>query len=62
MLDGLDEIRTGLLLGSIPAEKLERLASVTAEGRRTVDDPKLVSILSDIELRARVELAKYRSQ
>ncbi|MDJ0685642.1 MAG: flagellar assembly protein FliX [Alphaproteobacteria bacterium] len=61
ILDGLEEIRTGLLLGAIPIEKLERLAAVSAERGQAVDDPKLASILADIELRARVELAKYRS-
>lgn len=62
MLDGLEEIRTGLLLGAIPIDKLERLAAITSESGRAVDDPQLAAILADIELRARVELAKYRSR
>lgn len=62
LLDGLDEIRNGLLLGAIPVDRLEKLASAASMKIDVGNDPKLTTILRDIELRARVEIAKYRSQ
>jgi hypothetical protein len=59
MLDQLEEIRTGLLLGAIPRSQLQDLARVARESRETFVDPALGDVLDDIELRARVELAKY---
>src|SRR5262245_609062 len=58
MLDDLEEIRLGLLLGSIPRARLEQLAQMVRARREQVDDPKLTAILDEIELRAAVELAK----
>ncbi|MEZ5831462.1 MAG: flagellar assembly protein FliX [Dongiaceae bacterium] len=58
MLDELEEIRLGLLLGAIPRAKLEQLAQLVRARREQVDDPKLMAILDEIELRAAVELAK----
>jgi hypothetical protein len=58
MLDHLDEIRMGLLLGTIPMSKLEQLAQLIRAKREQIDDPKLLAILDEIELRAAVELAK----
>jgi hypothetical protein len=58
MLDQLEEIRLGLLLGTIPMAKLEHLAQLVRAKREQIDDPKLLEILDEIELRAAVELAK----
>jgi hypothetical protein len=58
MLDHLEEIRMGLLLGTIPMSKLEQLAQLIRAKREQIDDPKLLEILDEIELRAAVELAK----
>jgi hypothetical protein len=58
MLDDLEQIRLGLLLGSIPRARLEQLAQLVRARREQVDDPRLVAILDEIELRAAVELAK----
>jgi len=58
ILDHLDEIRIGLLLGTIPASRLAGLASLVRAKREQVDDPRLDQILDEIELRAAVELAK----
>ena len=58
MLDDLEEIRLGLLLGSIPRARLEQLGQMVRARREQVDDPKLTAILDEIELRAAVELAK----
>lgn len=61
MLDRLEAIRTGLLLGGIPRAQLEDLARAARESRESFIDPSLGELLDDIELRARVELAKYDS-
>ncbi len=61
MLDQLEEIRRGLLLGSIPAAKLKALAAALEEKRDDFQDPELTGILEDIALRARVELAKLET-
>lgn len=58
MLDYLEEVRLGLLLGIVPREKLEQLAQMVRAKREQIDDPVLTAILDDIELRAAVELAK----
>lgn len=61
MLDDLEEIRLGLLLGAISRARLEQLAQLVRVRREQVDDPKLMAILDEIELRAAVELAKLAS-
>lgn len=58
MLDLLEDIRRGLLLGTIPLSRLENLASAARDQRGNTGDPALDAILADIELRATVELAK----
>lgn len=59
LLDRLDEIRTGLLMGGIPRATLLRLQRELAAERERNLDPRLDGVLDEIELRARVELAKY---
>jgi hypothetical protein len=57
LLDGLDDLRTDLLIGRIDGDKLDRMAALISEAReRSV--PGLDALLDDIELRVRVELAK----
>jgi hypothetical protein len=58
MLDHLEDIRRGLLLGSISKARLKTLAQVMKERRDKFQDPDLTDLLDQIELRARVELAK----
>lgn len=58
MLDQLEELRLGLLLGTVPLAKLESLAQLVRAKREQIDDPKLLAILDEIEVRAAVELAK----
>lgn len=60
ILDRLDDIRHGLLMGAIPRDRLEELAAAVRRQREAVDDPRIVEILDEIELRARVELAKFQ--
>lgn len=59
LLDRLDEIRHGLLVGSIRRADLQRLTVLVREKRAEVTDPRLTEILDEIDLRAAVELAKY---
>ena len=58
MLDLLEEIQNGILLGVIPVTRLQQLAKLAKEKSNGFGDPGLKDILGDIELRARVELAK----
>jgi hypothetical protein len=59
ILDRLDEIKQDLLTGDISKDRLTNLAQTLRMKKSTTDDPELISIINDIELRAAVELAKY---
>lgn len=59
LLDALERIQAGILTGTLSATALDNLARVVSSHRDTVSDPKLAELLDEIELRARVELAKY---
>jgi len=58
MLDQLEAIRLDLLDGGVPAPRLEALVRLVRLQRDQVNDPRLAHVLDEIELRARVELAK----
>ena len=58
LLDMLDQVRDGLLAGGIPRATLNRLANAVTRRHEAFADPKLQSVLDEIELRAHVELAK----
>lgn len=58
LLDQLEDVRHGLLLGTLPKEKLEALAQSVRTQREACPDPGLAAVLDEIELRAEVELAK----
>ena len=58
ILDRLEDIRQGLLLGAISQSGLQELARTIREARGETLDPKMSDILYDIELRAKIELAK----
>lgn len=60
LLDQLEEVRLGLLSGRLSVPLLERIARFLAERPQDSGDPRLESILQDIELRAAVELAKLQ--
>jgi len=62
ILARLEELRLGLLEGRIPRERLDGLVRRCAEQRGKVADPRLAEILDEIDLRARVELAKLSLQ
>lgn len=59
VLDRLDGIRLGLLAGGIPLSELRQVADLVSRQRGAGVDPGLQEILDEVELRARVELAKY---
>jgi hypothetical protein len=58
LLQLLDELRDGLLTGGIPRQILHRLAHAISKRRESFADAKLQSVIDEIDLRARVELAK----
>lgn len=58
LLDMLDQIRDGLLSGGIPKETLQRLSHAVSKREDDFTDPRLQSVLDEIDLRAQVELAK----
>lgn len=58
LLDMLDQVRDGLLAGGIPRATLNRLANAVTRRHEQFADPRLQSVLDEIELRAAVELAK----
>lgn len=62
ILDRLDDLRHGLLMGFVSKEKLQELTNLVRVGRIQVKDKNLTEILDQIELRAEVELAKLASK
>jgi len=57
-LDVLDELKMGLLSGNLDASTVLRLRDAAANLKSSSGDPGLDSVLSEIELRVEVELAK----
>ena len=58
-MDRLEAVRLGLLSGGIPISELRSIADLVERQRESVTDAGLQALLDEIELRARVELAKY---
>jgi hypothetical protein len=58
MLDRLDELRMALLTGRISRERLNGLVRLARTSREPNLDSRLNAVLDEIELRAKVELAK----
>ena len=59
LLADLEDLRIGLLLGSYTINQLRQLAVRLQNQRAQIQDPHLIGLLDEIELRAAVELAKY---
>ena len=57
-LDVLDDLKIGLLSGNFDASTVSRLRDAAANLKSTSGDPGLDAVLSEIELRVEVELAK----
>lgn len=58
MLDLLDDIKISLLSGEVPSAKLQNLVDTVSKRPDRYGDERVESVLDEIELRARVELAK----
>lgn len=58
MLEQLEAVRDGLLSGQLSPARLQQLVGLMDQQRETIDDPDLSAVLDEIDLRARVELAK----
>ncbi len=59
MLDILDEIKVALLEGGVPESKLRALLRVVQAEASLTADPVMNAVIAEIDLRARVELAKF---
>lgn len=57
LLDTLEDMKADLLTGRVSESRLNQLMAVLGQARDKAD-PRLDALLDDIELRARVELAK----
>ena len=57
-LDVLDELKIGLLAGNLDVSTVTRLRDAAAALKSSSGDPGLDTVLSEIELRVEVELAK----
>ena len=57
LLDTLEDMKADLLTGRVSESRLSQLMAVLGQARDKAD-PRLDALLDDIELRARVELAK----
>ncbi len=58
VLDALEDVQMGLVVGALPQAQLKRLLGLIRREQDQVPDPKLTEILKEVELRAQVELAK----
>lgn len=61
ILDQLENIRVKMLCGGLTVGHMIDVADVVASHRDKIDDPKLTSIMDEIDLRAQVEIAKMRA-
>jgi len=57
LLDALEGLKTDLLAGRVGESRLNRILALVGQAKLETD-PELEELLADIELRARVELAK----
>lgn len=57
-LDALDDLKISLLSGALDERSTARLRAAAADLKEASGDPGLDAVLSDIELRVEVELAK----
>lgn len=57
-LDALDEVKLGILSGTLDQATMLRLQSVAADLKEGSGDERLDAVLAEIDLRVQVELAK----
>ena len=58
LLERLEEIRDGLLLGYISEDRLHEISRYVKERKPQIEDEKINELMAEIELRVEVELAK----
>lgn len=58
LLDRLDQVRVGILTGRMSQVTLNDIVSRLEDRRREGVEPRLAALIDEIELRAKVELAK----
>ncbi len=58
MLEQLEAVRDGLLSGALSGQRLKQLVGLMDQQREAIDDPELSAVLDEIDMRARIELAK----
>ena len=58
LLTMLDDMRMGLLNGTVNIGQMVDLANVVSTHREKIADPELTAILDEIDLRAQIELAR----
>lgn len=58
VLDALDEVKNGLVRGNLSVSELNRLKNSLAVRREQIEDPRLIEIMDEVEMRAQIELAK----
>ena len=61
MLDILEELKIAILSGALPKSRVTRLTRIVEDVRGEVASDGLSTVLDEIELRARVELAKLEN-
>ena len=59
IIEQLEQIRHDILVGAIPVKRLTNLAQTLRDRKSNISDPRLLSLIREIELRAEVEIAKY---
>jgi Class II flagellar assembly regulator len=57
-LDALDELKLGLLAGTLDQATMLRLKSLAGDLHEPTGDPRLDQVMAEIDLRVSVELAK----
>jgi len=58
ILDELENLRMGLLLGELTVSQIENLAERVKTQRENLTDPQLLELIDEIDMRAQIELAK----
>ncbi|MCJ2097004.1 flagellar assembly protein FliX [Methylobacterium sp. J-072] len=62
LLDGLDRLKAAMLGGRVAPQDLRAIAGRLAERAASSGDPRLDTLMGEIELRAAVELAKLEGR
>jgi len=58
VLDSLDVIQRGLVSGDVRVADMEAIKANVSANREKINDPRLLAIMDEVDLRAQVELAK----